>query len=229
MSNSLIRAIKQQIADTLLGDPYFANIPVWPVVKNVVLIQIQTGQYEANPLTVLLDWLSVQSSNADTPGPWFNNGVFLAEVLEIPAMNDNGPDIDEVAENVANILHLAALDSQNVAVIDGITKADNDEFQRNSRLLRISFPFGIKPRTVPPIAPVVISPLTQGNQTVSLSCVTPGAAIFYTLDGSYPAPRNPSASLYSAPVSVAAGQLLSSRAWLASYAAAQPEVSQFQY
>jgi hypothetical protein len=121
------------------------------------------------------------------------------------------------------------------------------------RQIACSFPFGFKPRVVPPIAPVVISPLTQGNQTVSLSCVTIGAAIFYTLDGTYPSPRNPSASLYIAPriltdengnaltdengndlssgsfISVVAGQLLKARAWLSGYASPSPEFSQFQY
>ena len=254
MSNSIIRSIKQEIADCLLADPYFASIPVWPIVKNDILNQLQAGQYQAHPLTIFVDWLTVHNSNPNEPGPWFNQGIFMVEVLECPWINENGQDVDEVAENVANTLQLAPLFSQNVAVVENITKADNDEFKRNSRLLKISFPFGLKPRILPSIGSVVISPLTQGNQTVSLSCVTPGAAIFYTLDGTYPQPLGPTAKLYSPPmqlldqnnqpltdelgnpltsgsfISVVAGQLLKARAWLAGYGPAKPvEFVEFQY
>jgi len=253
MSNSIIRAIKQSIADALLGDPFFANIPVMPIVANEIQTQLQEGQYRAHPLTVFVDWISLHNSDVQTPGPWFNNGAFIIEVLELPSMNDTGVDVDEVAENVANILQMNQLDSDNTVVVDGITKLDNDEWQRNSRLVAVSFPFGFKPRNIPQIAPVVISPLTQGNQSVLLSCVTPGAAIFYTLDGSYPAPRNPAARFYGVtvpllddqgntlrddqgnvlysggPIAVLAGQLLKARAWLAGYRAATPDTSQFQY
>lgn len=228
MSNSLIRQIKQEMADALLADPFFASIPVMPIVTNDVMSQLQAGQYKANALTVFIDWVSVGGTDTDNPGPWFKNGTFTAEVYEIPAMNA-GPDVDEVAENVANILHLNELESQNVSVVEGITKLDNDEFGNNLRIIRIGYPFGFKPRILPSIAPVVISPLTQGSQVVTLTCVTPGAAIFYTLDGSYPAPRAPSALVYSAPVTVSAGQLLKARAWLAGYTSSIPDFSQFQY
>lgn len=253
MSNSIIRSIKQSIADALIADPFFANIPVMPIVANEIQTQLQEGQYRAHPLTVFVDWISLHNSDVQTPGPWFNNGAFIIEVLELPSMNDTGIDVDEVAENVANILQMNQLDSVNTVVVDGITKLDNDEYQRNSRLVAVSFPFGLKPRILPQIAPVVISPLTQGNQVVSLSCVTPGAAIFYTLDGGYPSPRNPSSELYIAPrvltdqngnlltdengnnlisgsfINVVVGQLLKARAWLAGYRSSTPDFSQFQY
>lgn len=253
MSNSIIRAIKQQIADALLADPYFATIPVMPIVSNEIQSQLQEGQYRAYPLTIFVDWISLHNSDPETPGPWFNNGAFMIEVLELPSMNTTGVDVDEVAENVANVLHLNQLDSVNTCCVNGITKLDNDEYQRNSRLIAVSFPFGFQPRILPAIGPVVISPLTQGNQTVSLSCVTAGAAIFYTLDGSYPAPRNPAAVLYAPfkallaedgtpllseagqplysenSLNILAGQLLRARAWLAGFSQSQPDSSQFQY
>ena len=53
----------------------------------------------------------------------------------------------------------------------------------------------------------------------SISAATPGAAVFYTLDGSNPTPRN--GSLYSAPVAVAPGQTLKARAWLAGFLASE--------
>ena len=229
MSNSIIRAIKQEIADALLADPYFATIPVLATVKNDVLNEIQAGQDHAHPVTVLVDWLSLHNTNPDTPGPWFSQGIFLVEIMENPALNLTGPDVDEVAENAANVLHLAMLESQNTAVVETITKADNDDLRRNVRQVRLTFPLGFQPRVLPALEEVTIYPLTQGSQSVTLACLTPGAALFFTLDGSYPSPRNPSASLYVSPVGVSSGQLLQARAWRAGYAAPQPATSQFQY
>ena len=46
---------------------------------------------------------------------------------------------------------------------------------------------------------------------------TAGAAIFYTLDGSLPLPRNPMAFLYTAPVTSVPGATLKARAFLSGY------------
>ena len=55
----------------------------------------------------------------------------------------------------------------------------------------------------------------------TLTCATPGATIYYTLDGSFPGPGAlnaagiPSANLYTAPVAVSTGQQLLAAAYLA--------------
>jgi hypothetical protein len=43
----------------------------------------------------------------------------------------------------------------------------------------------------------------------------PGAAIFYTVDGTFPSPRN--GALYTAPFSVGPGLTAQATAWLAGY------------
>ena len=52
-------------------------------------------------------------------------------------------------------------------------------------------------------------------QTVTLTCATAGAAIFYTVDGKTPTPL--AGTLYTAPISVAAACTLKAAAYLAGY------------
>lgn len=52
------------------------------------------------------------------------------------------------------------------------------------------------------LAPV-LTPAGTGPITITATCATAGAAIWYTTDGSYPASDNPAATLYTAPVTVA--------------------------
>lgn len=58
--------------------------------------------------------------------------------------------------------------------------------------------------TTPVIAPVS----GAAPQTVTLTCGTAGASIYYTTDGSYPSAVNPNAFLYSAPFVVGAAAVV---------------------
>ena len=55
-----------------------------------------------------------------------------------------------------------------------------------------------------------------GSQTVTLSCATAGASIYYTLDGSYPSAVN-GATLYSAPFVPGVGKTLRAAAIATGY------------
>jgi hypothetical protein len=58
---------------------------------------------------------------------------------------------------------------------------------------------------------------SQAGDTVTLTCATNGATIYYTLDGTTPVPppTNPGAQIYTAPVQMVSGQTLRARAFLA--------------
>lgn len=70
--------------------------------------------------------------------------------------------------------------------------------------------------TIPQLNTPVI---TKIGAAYTLASATAGAAIFYTLDGSNPSPRN--GALYTAPLTPTAGTTLNARAWLAGYLASQ--------
>jgi len=67
--------------------------------------------------------------------------------------------------------------------------------------------------------PRISSVGTTSPQTVTLSSDQAGAAIYYTLDGSQPAPRGSTSILYINPFVVAAPSLLRTRVWLAGFVA----------
>jgi hypothetical protein len=66
--------------------------------------------------------------------------------------------------------------------------------------------------------PVIATPAIVNNAgTVTLTCATPGAAIFYTIDGRNPVPR--SGTFYAAPFNPGVGKTVKVKAWLAGYQA----------
>jgi hypothetical protein len=69
--------------------------------------------------------------------------------------------------------------------------------------------------STPPVIPDGFEFFTESVYT--LDHVTPGAAKFYTLDRSFPAPRNPAAHLYLEPFNAAPGTTIRARAWLPGY------------
>ncbi|MCE0484358.1 MAG: chitobiase/beta-hexosaminidase C-terminal domain-containing protein [Methylacidiphilales bacterium] len=62
---------------------------------------------------------------------------------------------------------------------------------------------------------------------MTLASDQPGAAIYYTLDGSQPAPRSPTSVLYTAPFTVSAAAQLRTRVWLAGFMASSEARASF--
>jgi hypothetical protein len=131
-----------------------------------------------------------------------------------------GPHALEVAETALALLHLYRPTTFN-EVLSAAPQA----------LVRVNEPdvvsYEIRVRTqagasyaVPQLdAPSISSAGTVSPQTVTLASDVPGAAIFYTLDGSQPAPRGPTSILYTAPFTISSPSLLRTRVWLAGFLA----------
>jgi hypothetical protein len=78
------------------------------------------------------------------------------------------------------------------------------------------------------VAPVIISP-REGDapQTVTLTCATSGAAIYYTLDGTYPWSGNEEAEEYTAPIEIPTAALLRACAFKDDYTASDVAAANF--
>jgi hypothetical protein len=212
--SSILTSIQQEIADRLLADPFFAMIPVLVETPRDLTFELQSGVAAAGTYGVVqVPQAAVSTSNA--PGPIFDPVEFAVRFREnVPV--STGPHALEVAETALALLHLYRPPTFNEVI-----------YAAPQALLRVIEPnvvtYEVRVRTqacaayaVPQLdAPVMASAGTQSPQTVTLTSDAPGAAIFYTLDGSQPAPRGPSAVLYSAPFAIASASLLRARVWLA--------------
>jgi hypothetical protein len=56
-----------------------------------------------------------------------------------------------------------------------------------------------------------------GGETITLTCATVGASIYYTTDESFPGPSNPAATLYTVALAPVDGQVLRAAAYAPDY------------
>jgi hypothetical protein len=215
---SILTSIQQEIADRLLSDPFFATIPVLVEAPRDLTYDLQAGVAAAGTYgVVLVPQATVTSPTA--PGPIFDPVEIAVRFRENSPVT-TGPHALEVAETALALLHLYRPSTIN-EVLSAAPLA----------LVRVNEPnvvtYEVRVRTqagasfaVPQLAtPGISSAGSASPQTVTLSSATAGAAMFYTLDGSQPAPRGPTSLLYTEPLAVSAPSLLRTRAWLAGYLA----------
>jgi hypothetical protein len=215
---SILCTIQQEIADRLLADPFFATIPVLVERPREVSFELEASSAEAGTYGVVLVPMAVVSAPT-APGPIFDPVEIAVRIREnIPVAA--GAHALEVAETALALLHLY----RPTTINEVLSAAPN-------ALVRVNEPdvvaYEVRVRTqagaayaVPQLdAPTISSAGSVSPQTVTLASDQAGAAIFYTLDGSQPAPRGPTSVLYTAPFAVSGPGLLRARVWLAGFLA----------
>jgi hypothetical protein len=215
---SILMSIQQEVADCLLADPFFATIPVLVEQPRDVSYELQASVAAAGTYGVVLVPQALVSAPT-APGPFFDPVEIAVRFREnIPVAN--GPHALEVAETALTLLHLFRPTTFN-EVITAAPTALKAVKEPNV----VAYEITVRTQAgasyaVPQLdAPGIASAGTDSPQTVTLSSDQTGAAIYYTLDGSQPAPRGPTSVLYIAPFVVAAPSLLRTRAWLAGFVA----------
>ena len=222
---SILASLQQQISDRIQADPMFAYVPVFTERIKELQSEINlalgplNGCAGKSGLVVVVLTPTANASFGEVFGPFFDDIRITVKVLENVTQNQDsltGTGIPAVAaaEQICGLLHQFMPEGAGGPVLvrkPAITLA-NDPL---NLVYQCHFRTSGGLRNVPP---KLASPgCTQQNGLLTMSCATAGAAIFYTLDGSLPLPRNPMAFLYTAPVTSVPGATLKARAFLAGY------------
>ncbi len=215
---SILTSIQQEVADRLLADPFFATIPVLVEQPRDVSFELAASVAAAGTWGVVLVPQALVSSPT-APGPWFDPVEIAVRFRENVPVSD-GPHALEVAETALGLLHL-----YRPPTITEVLVAAPTAVKRVHEHDVVTYEIAVRTQagasfSVPQLDAPAISIVGGGSfSTVTLSSDQPGAAIFYTLDGSQPSPRGPTSHLYTGPFTVDAPSLLRTRAWLAGFLA----------
>ena len=209
--------LERQLLDMqarLQADAYFVDIAVFILrpraEEGAAAIQTKidqalagltrTGGKTGAAVTLLMPMGDTDKPNV--PGPQLRF-TFTARVQEIIAIN-MGPQgthksAEEIARAVLQLFHLASLNGANVLTAASETLTPNLEADPKLTYdVRFTAQGGLGSPTK--CARPSISPAGGSlPATVTLACVTSGAQLYWTNDGSYPAPQNPTAMRYTGP------------------------------
>lgn len=237
---SILELDQLDIFARLQNDPFFvAGVPVLLELKGIterdIAIAISTAN-QSNGLVgsvVVVLMPTLLANSPDAPGPRYDT-VYRIQIIDFPVMRRQtvgGTTVsaDEIADRVRQILHRFTMGRGQTIYFAGMepVAVPDGKVSYSARFKR-------QAQDQPPVsvASIGFSPATgPGPATVTLTCATAGASIWYTTDGSYPGSNPvacPTAVQYTAPFAAAAGTLVRAAAELSGYQQSQA-ISQVQY
>ena len=231
---SLLETLQQEIADQISADPFFQFIPVFVESLKSYETAFNEAMGPTNSVagrtgacvTVLTPTADV--SFPDVGGPEFTEIPIILLVQENKEANqgDNGTQQSAltIAEQCCARLHqFFPLSATGPLICEKPTIIRGPDTEYVNYNVRFKTRGGLKG-----VAPQLAQPLLVNNAgVITLTPPTPGAAVFYTLNGTNATPRNANAILALNPFTPPPGSILSVRAWLAGYLASQPLTQQF--
>jgi hypothetical protein len=227
---SILRQQRQEIKDQLEAIPFFDVVNIVTEDAKDIDAEISkalgtlTEKGGKMGVVVILLTARAKMDGRGEFGPVFSEIVHLLRVLEDPMVNRDvngtGKVSTEVAEQICAALNGFKPVTANGPLIahDDLKPADDPNYPGHDVAFVTSGSLDIE-------LPQIDTPEIEDTAgTISMSCGTDGAAIFYTTDGKKPAPRT--GTLYLAPFEPGPGVTVKARAWLAGFLASEIEVLQ---
>lgn len=236
---SILELDQLDIFARVQNDPYFvAGVPVLLELKGITERDVAQKISALNSSNgkvgsvVIVNMPTLLPDSPNAPGPRYDT-VYRVQVIDWPMVRrqstgGTGCSADEIGDRLRQILHRFTM-GRGQTIYFGGQEPVNVPDGKVSYSLR----FKRQSQDLPPVAvaSIGISPSGPGPVTVTLTCATVGAAIYYTTDGSYPGSNPvacPTAVLYTGPFAVVAGTTLRAAAELTGYQQSQA-ISQVSY
>lgn len=194
----LIITTRNEVANRLAADPYFEDIPILPLLPKETLSELENRLNRMTISgTVLIPRLGSIVDNL--PGPYFDKIEVHIGFCEDRMKNNTGKLVEDAIEKAAALLHLWT--PQNLSkpfrVEDpGILEipAESDADKKKRLLVLRCVAAGGLAYELPKVETPVVANV---GGSITITCGTPGAAIFYRQDGKQPSPR--AGTFYTAP------------------------------
>jgi hypothetical protein len=205
-NDNLLTVLQEDIAGRLDNDSFFVDVPVLEARKGIVDSDIEMALGSLNSkggkagAVVIVLMPEVDAPEGETPGPQIEV-VQSIQVITRPLVNADteaggtGKDAESIALNVLNLLHRYI--SQRIG---HVIMADPRPIRPITAQGEVQYMVVVRLRTgLDRTAKVRTPAVYVDDDSITLTCPTADAAIYYTIDGSYPGPANPQAALYSVP------------------------------
>lgn len=195
------------------ADPYYSDVPIVTERLQDIDAKVDEIVQLTEGIAVILLVVTCDEPIQNLPGANFAKVRLAARTIENLNLNATGKTAFQVA------LHTAALWSQlKPDALSSPLKLDSVELGNDPRGVNydtFAFTEGGTKIEIPRLEEVTIDASDLG--AIALANAAPGASIFYTVNGSQPAPRNPAAAVYLATFNSAPGVTIRARAWLPGY------------
>ncbi len=214
-NETFLSDIREATRALIEADPYFAAVPVVTEKVKDFIANLDTTLAQIDGLCIVLVTPAVGECLVNVQGANFAGIKLVARIYESPTLNETGKAALDAAIYLVALLSQSKPDSLAAALkpdASPIVLSNDPKYLAYDVIFETEGGMKIE-------IPRLSTPVVDANNfaAITLSQATPGAATFYTLDGSAPTPRNPAATLFLAPFTANAGQTLRARTWLAGY------------
>lgn len=218
LADNLLIQCKTDVYHRVLGDAFLAEVPVLiddeHDLDNRAAIDLGVRNYRGDKTgaCVIVSAVAVLDLNTgQTPVPLMEISLVL-EVMEDVQINagldGTGLNAGEIVARLVQLLHQCHLDDR----FTGFRLADDgpiqEIFSEQQGQRGFALRFVADDAAFSVVASVQSVTIANAAGTITLTCGTASASIYYTTDGSYPGSGNPAATLYTAPFVPDAGSLV---------------------
>jgi len=216
--------LQDDLLQVLLSSDTLANVNIVSYYKLRLQEEINYSAVCLTPRNgragcgVVIEVPTFEVNSPNVTGP-IGDIVHSLVVVEEPTMNHeptNGTLLTayQVAQILLDVLHQWSNGGSGQVYAAARAIADEPAFQPGLLALRVQ----VKQKEVRAQTPRCAQPIvSETTGFVTLACATPGATMYYTLDGTAPAPSNPGAQKYVAPFQTQSGQTIRYAAWAAGF------------